>query len=207
MIRALRRREGRHLAGEDRPPGGRRIPVPSGAHVGTGSDRPPFRHHRRGRSGTGRDDERGASLVEFALIAPVLFLLLFAMIDFGITLNDYQSVRQGVREGARNASVLVFPSSCTGTTAERTKCTVENQVGLGADRTYVKVVPPPTWNKESSVLVCAQARATSMTGFTSPFLANRWLKSKIRVRIEKDDPGSAAVEESAPAGTSWSWCS
>ena len=41
----------------------------------------------RGRFRGFRRDERGTALVEFALIAPLLFLLLFGIIDFGRALN------------------------------------------------------------------------------------------------------------------------
>lgn len=163
--------------------------------------------HRRSRTASG--DERGASLVEFAIVLPVLALVLFAVIDFGLTLNDYQSVRQGVREAARDSSVLVLPASCSGTIAKKTACDVEGKVGLGADRTYVKVVPPSSWDKDSTVLVCAQARATSLSGVTAPFLERRWMTTKIRVRIEKADDtlDTTPYEEAVPSGTSWSWCS
>ena len=50
-------------------------------------------------------DERGAALVEFAIVMPLLFLLLFGVIEFAIAFNDYQSIRQGARDGARQAVV------------------------------------------------------------------------------------------------------
>jgi hypothetical protein len=49
--------------------------------------------------------ERGASLVEFALIAPFLILLLFGIIEFGWLLGEFNDVRHGAREGARVAAV------------------------------------------------------------------------------------------------------
>ena len=39
--------------------------------------------------------DRGAALVEFAIVMPLLFLILFGIIEFGIAFNDYQSIRQG----------------------------------------------------------------------------------------------------------------
>ena len=36
--------------------------------------------------------ERGASAVEAALVAPVVFLLLFGIIEMGMLFKDYQSV-------------------------------------------------------------------------------------------------------------------
>ena len=50
-------------------------------------------------------DERGASAVEFAIIASLLFLILFGTIQFGITFNRYQSLQAAGREGARLGSL------------------------------------------------------------------------------------------------------
>lgn len=53
-----------------------------------------------------RDGERGQSLVEFALIAPLLFLLLFAVIQFGFLMGGQIGLTNGVRETARYAATL-----------------------------------------------------------------------------------------------------
>lgn len=44
---------------------------------------------------------RGASLVEFALVLPILTLFLFGIVQFGIAYDRQQSVNSGAREGAR----------------------------------------------------------------------------------------------------------
>ncbi|MGO9079968.1 MAG: TadE/TadG family type IV pilus assembly protein [Streptosporangiaceae bacterium] len=49
--------------------------------------------------------ERGAAAVEFALLLPVLLLLIFGMIDFGRALNAQITLTQAAREGARLAAV------------------------------------------------------------------------------------------------------
>ena len=49
--------------------------------------------------------ERGTALVEFALIAPVLFLVLFGMLDFGKAFNYWNVAQQMANEGARLAAV------------------------------------------------------------------------------------------------------
>lgn len=51
------------------------------------------------------NEERGASLVEFALIAPFLILLLFGIVEFGYLFGEFNDVRHGAREGARVAAV------------------------------------------------------------------------------------------------------
>lgn len=48
-----------------------------------------------------RRDQRGTALVEFALIAPLLFLLLFGVIEFGRVLNYYNDLTQLSGQGAR----------------------------------------------------------------------------------------------------------
>lgn len=50
--------------------------------------------------------ERGQALTEFALITPILFLILFAVIQFGILLGGQIGLTNGTREAARYASTL-----------------------------------------------------------------------------------------------------
>ena len=47
--------------------------------------------------------QRSQGLVEFALIAPILVLLLFGIIDFGRVIYVYATLNQAVNEGARTA--------------------------------------------------------------------------------------------------------
>ena len=56
-----------------------------------------------GRShSTGIRNRRGAALVEFAIVAILLFMLIFAIIDFGLALHDYLALSQVAREAARS---------------------------------------------------------------------------------------------------------
>jgi len=50
-----------------------------------------------------RPDERGSSLVEFALVVTLLFTLLLGVVVFGILLSKRQVLTQAVAEGARAA--------------------------------------------------------------------------------------------------------
>ena len=64
--------------------------------------------NRRSRSVTskhGRRPESGAALVEFAVLAPLLALLLLGIIEFGYLFAQYNEVRHAAREGARYAAV------------------------------------------------------------------------------------------------------
>jgi Flp pilus assembly protein TadG len=57
----------------------------------------------------------GQTLVEFALIAPILFIFLFGIIDFGMALNRRIVIEHAVREGSRYAAVHLAsdPLTCT----------------------------------------------------------------------------------------------
>jgi len=48
--------------------------------------------------------QRGAALLEFALVAPVLLLLIFGAIEYGMFFKDYLTVANTTRTGARVAS-------------------------------------------------------------------------------------------------------
>lgn len=61
------------------------------------------RERARGRENDARD--RGAAAVEFALVVPVLFLMLFGIIDFGRLYNAQVTITQAAREGARLAAL------------------------------------------------------------------------------------------------------
>jgi Flp pilus assembly protein TadG len=50
-------------------------------------------------------DDRGAGLAEFALVAPLLLLILFGIVEFGIAFNRAQAMEAAAREGARLASI------------------------------------------------------------------------------------------------------
>lgn len=49
--------------------------------------------------------QRGQTLIEFALIAPLIFLFLFVIVDFGIAMDRRITLQHAVREGARFAAV------------------------------------------------------------------------------------------------------
>src|SRR3970040_1599744 len=50
--------------------------------------------------------EEGASLVEFAVVAPLLFLLLFGVIEFARVGHGFNTVWTAAREGARYATTV-----------------------------------------------------------------------------------------------------
>lgn len=56
-------------------------------------------------------DEGAQSLVEFALLLPILMYVLMGIIQFGLIFNAYVTMANAVREGARSASFYVFDAN------------------------------------------------------------------------------------------------
>ncbi len=50
--------------------------------------------------------DSGAAAVEFALIVPILFLLIFGIVDFGRAYQAKVELAHAAREGARSYSIL-----------------------------------------------------------------------------------------------------
>jgi Flp pilus assembly protein TadG len=50
-------------------------------------------------------NQQGQSMTEFALVLPILALLLFGVIQFGIVFNHYITLTDAVRAGARKGAV------------------------------------------------------------------------------------------------------
>jgi Flp pilus assembly protein TadG len=50
-------------------------------------------------------DDRGAAMVEFAIVLPVLLLILLGIIEFGRAYNAQVSIQAAAREGARELAL------------------------------------------------------------------------------------------------------
>ena len=89
-----------------------------------------------GLNATGRG-RAGSALVEMALLIPLLALMLFAIVEFGIAFQRWQVVSNAAREGARTAAVR-------GCAAAPVTSVVQNYVGvagLGAGDVTIGVQP------------------------------------------------------------------
>ncbi len=84
--------------------------------------------------------ENGASAVEFALIAPLLFVLTFAIVEFGILLFDKAVITNAAREGARAA--IVFNRGITEPYLALTASEVETVVRNYTDNYLINLGSP-----------------------------------------------------------------
>jgi Flp pilus assembly protein TadG len=66
-------------------------------------------------------NERGQTMVEFALVLPVLVTVLLGIFQFGVTFKNYLQLTDAVRSGARTAAVSRLAADPVGTTVSQVK--------------------------------------------------------------------------------------
>jgi Flp pilus assembly protein TadG len=65
--------------------------------------------------------ERGQTMTEFALVLPLLVMLLFGIIQFGVTFNHYLTLTDAVRAGARKGAVSRHEKDPVGVTVDQVR--------------------------------------------------------------------------------------
>lgn len=97
--------------------------------------------------------ERGAAMVEFAIVLPILLLLVFGIMDFGLALWRLNNLTAGVREAARFAAARQ-----TVTTGQ-----IDSVVAAWAAPTNVQVMPGATPSIAAGTLFFACTPACNNT--------------------------------------------
>jgi Flp pilus assembly protein TadG len=168
------------------------------------------RHRRRG--------DRGAAAVEFALVTPVLLVMLFGIIDYGIWFADSISARQAVRNAAREGSVGQF-GACAGTVAnplENLACSVKSGMDQisGTTAVLVTVATDPTdriggatWTPGYTLRICAITKHSALMPLV-PFPNQGLSFTRVDMPIEVAGvTGAVTYSDALPPGGSWSSCS
>jgi len=94
----------------------------------------------RRRRCNGNRDERGAAVVEFAIVLPVLVMLVFGIIQWSIYFNRLQGLQAAAREGAR---VAALPQSTQSDIKAKVNAALDGVVSSGTTRT-ITVSPSST---------------------------------------------------------------
>jgi Flp pilus assembly protein TadG len=95
-------------------------------------------------------NQQGQTMTEFALVLPVLALLLFAVIQFGIVFNNYETLTDATRAGARKAAVSRQASN----PAAAAELAVRNSA-TDLKQSNLKVTINSTWQPSADVTVTA----------------------------------------------------
>ncbi len=159
-------------------------------------------------------------MVEFAIVVPLLILLLCGIIDFGLIFGGDMTLQSGVASSARAISLdqtqYSGSATCTGGPTAATADVVCNVVaslgpleGLNSNNLSVGIcfVAPgatPSCSGASAtgtsvaddVEVCAQAPMQSTTGLTSIFVSGTKVSTSGRQLMEQPQPSSTTAFES-----------
>lgn len=170
--------------------------------------------------------EKGAVLVELAMVTPLLIMLVMGIIDFGMMFSERISMRGGVREADWNASrgMLGSADGCTLTFAgpaptvatQRVMCLAKDRSELPEANFRVKVrlvnldtpTTPGTGAVGEGIMVCAMRPARSTTGFFSLLLNSRVQEARLTnviIAVDTANPITNGEEQALP-GRDWSWC-
>jgi Flp pilus assembly protein TadG len=87
-----------------------------------------------------KKNQDGQAMVEFVLVAPILLLLVFGIVQLGILFNNYETLTDAVRAGARQAAVSRTLTDPTGTAVSRVRSSAAN-LDTSADVLEVTVDP------------------------------------------------------------------
>jgi Flp pilus assembly protein TadG len=154
-------------------------------------------------------------MVEFAVVLPVLMLFGFGVIEFIASWTDANSLRSGVREGARAVIVgdVSAGGSCTIATSltlnadtRGAVCTVKNRSDLRGADVRVSIFWTGGNTTGRPAIVCALYPFKSRTGLLSPILDGRAARTKVVMRIERPLTNLVPFSEDLPTGFDWSWC-
>jgi len=102
-----------------------------------------------------RSRGRGDAIVEFALLAPMLVLILFGMLELGRVIDAWLVVHNAAREGAR-AGVLIYSDSDAAIGAQSTTIAYLN-AGLSGRTDIAASTAPNVQVTTDNVQVTAQA--------------------------------------------------
>jgi Flp pilus assembly protein TadG len=84
-------------------------------------------------------NEEGQTMAEFALVLPLLAVLLFGVIQFGIVFNNYLDLTDATRAGARKAAVSRNTSDPSGPAGVATQAVIDSAGDLTLDDSNVSI--------------------------------------------------------------------
>jgi Flp pilus assembly protein TadG len=153
--------------------------------------------------------ERGNALVEFAIVVPLLLLLVFGIIEWGVFLNRKIDLTQGVRDAGRQAAVAAYSgglSSCaSGSPTAQLVCLAHSRIGVNG--VAVHVIAPTTNTVGAQFAVCATYQTTSVTGLMAPVLP-KFMRTETIMRLEQAPTnGLTTGGDADPEGNNWTSCS
>lgn len=149
--------------------------------------------------------ERGAVIVEFALLAPIFFAVLFGIIEFGWAFGQSLDVRHAAREAARLTAVN-WPSDASSGVTQMNAIAAEvcGRLNLaeGATVTFTDLgagTPGSSPDAGQTFRIRVAAPFEQITGFFDWILGGVTISSTVDARMEVDGTWSNGGTYTAPA--------
>ncbi len=132
-----------------------------------------------------RRNQEGQALIEFALVLPLLLVLVMGIIQFGIVFNNYITLTDAVRVGSRQAAVSRTHPDPESVVVDRVQRSAHSLKVADLDISVTPYDPATgseTWVQGGDVTVEATYPfAVNLLGFV---VFNGHLKSKTTERVE-----------------------
>ena len=135
-----------------------------------------------------QDAQRGQAIGEFALIIPLLFLMIVALLDFGRMIYINNALSEGAREGARwgavqgRASTTAGLSSVAAETRTRMTAVPNPQVAVICDRL---ITTTSTCSTGDIIEVTASSVVAPMTPIIGQFIGPVTLSATAKMSIHQ----------------------
>jgi Flp pilus assembly protein TadG len=151
-----------------------------------------------------KGSERGAVVVEFALVLPIFLILVFGVIEFGWAFSQQLDVRHGAREGARLAAVNHghYDESDNERTPSAQTTALVTEICSRMDRdgeAVVTISGGGDVGDETEVTVLREL--DTLTGFFDGWLGGREIESTVSMRTEQDATWQVATAADCPEET------
>ena len=131
---------------------------------------------------TKRAKRRGAAVVEFAVVAPVLLLFVLGIIEFGRMVMAQQLITNAAREGAR---IAIVPGSSTSQVTSKVSSYLSTASISGATTT---VSPDPSAATYGSTVTVTVSLPFSSVAWSPPFfLGSKTLIANCAMRTEQSN--------------------
>jgi Flp pilus assembly protein TadG len=111
-------------------------------------------------------DERGAAVIEIAIVLPVLILFIYGIFQVGILYQANAGMQHALGEGARYATLCLSPDPCENPTAAQVKTVVEGKVFGTKPGTFS--VPTPTVSSGVMTITVNYTQPTNFIFFPGP---------------------------------------
>ena len=132
-----------------------------------------------------RRTESGAAALEFALVMPVLLVLIFGLIQYGIYFWAYQAGADAARQAARSAAVGDYPKNCTAFKKEISDALKKFKTNTPTiTRTYQKLDSTKGVQPGDTVVVTVKYQSTNLNFPFLPFVKDGIVDQTAEARVD-----------------------